>query len=450
MEKQEREIGFGLLWQVLKKSLLWLLIAAAALGVLAGVYNELSKGTTYTARVSYVINSKSDNPSTIQSDVVTIINAKQTTMAVLDSAGISYAKEDGTIDEGKLNQIHSMVKASASGSNALVVVEVTGVYTDTIVQIAQAYEKYLPDYMTEVIYAGRNTTLRAYNADSDMTLVPNGKGTVKMVVLGGIAGFVLAYVAFFILEMINNKVRGPATLRETFKDIPVLGKIPTPDGKPLAGKGSGKDLPVSAWLSSSSPAISEAYRGLRAGVAHLQGDGDLRVVGLTGVKSDDGIALVTLNLAQSYAQLGKRVLLVEADMRTPVMRALLGAEQEVGISDVLAGAVAFEQALLKDAAGVDVLMAVTTPENPAELLAGNAFANMMVKAAQDYDLVLVSCPAMGEVSDASVIAGAIDGYITVTRAEQTNLTALQLVVSEMARLDMKNIGFVVTDDISKL
>ncbi len=441
MEKQEKEIGFGLLWQVLKKSLVWLLIAAAGLGILAGVFNEVSKNTTYTAKISYVITSRSDNPATIQADVVTIINAKQTTRKIMDAAGIDAKEEDS------LNAIHSMVNASASGNNALVVVAVTGTNTDTVVQIAQAYEKYLPSYMTETIYAGRNTTLRPFNADSDMKLVPNGKGTLKQAVLFAAIGFVLAYAVFFIIEIANDKVRGAATLRATFSDVAVLGKIPTPNGKAASGKIS--TLPASAWLASGSDAIADAYRGLRVSIAQLQAEG-ARVIGVTGAENGGGNSLVAISLAQSYAQLGKKVLVIEADMRTPCMKSLLNLDVKFGFADVLSRAVTIEKALVKNVSGIDVLPVLSPALNSAELLAGEGFANVVAYATQNYDLVLISFSAMNEVSDASVVAGSVDGYLTVARAERTSLSALQLVVSEMERLDMKNIGFVVIDDISKL
>ena len=441
MEKQEREIGFGLLWQVLKNSILWILIAAVALGVLVGAYTSISATTTYTARTKYLITSRSDSPATIQSDVVEIINAKTTAREIMEDAGIQYETDE------RLNAICNMVSASRSGDNALVVVSVTGTNVDTVVQIAQAYEKYLPGYMTEVIYAGRNTTLRVYE-ESETKLYPNGTKMVKNAAIGATVGFVLAYIVFFVLEMINGKVRGAATLRENFTDVAVLGKIPTPDGKKLTSKTN--ELAPTAWLATSSAPIAEAYRGLRVSVAHLQAQDNLHVVGVTSAKSGDGSALVAVNLAQSYAQLGKRVLLIEADMRTPSVKNLLGLTSELGLSEVLAGVATLEEALVKDVAGVDVLPVVSTPENPAELLAGSTFASLVDSVAGGYDLVLVLSAAMGEVSDASVVAGSVDGYLTVVRAERTDLGALQMTVNEMARLNMKNIGFVITDDISKL
>ena len=440
MEKQEREIGFGVLWQVLKNSILWLVIAAVGLGVLAGVYTKISSTTTYTAKTEYHIYCGKDAASKIRSDMIAIINAEDTTEKIMNEAGIQYETAE------KLSLIHQMVHADAVGDNARLVVSVTGTNVDTVVQIAQAYEKYLPDFVYEK-FTSSNTTLSVYD-DCETDLSPNGTGAIRNALLAALVGFALAYIVFFVLEMVNGKVRGAATLRENFTDVAVLGKIPTPDGKKLTSKTN--ELAPTAWLASSSAPIAEAYRGLRVSVAHLQAQDILHVVGVTSAKSGDGSALVAVNLAQSYAQLGKRVLLVEADMRTPSVKNLLGLTSELGLSEVLAGVATLEEALVKDVAGVDVLPVVSTPENPAELLAGSTFASLVDSVAGAYDLVLVLSAAMGEVSDASVVAGSIDGYLTVVRAERTDLGALQMTVNEMARLNMKNIGFVITDDISKL
>lgn len=439
MERQEREIGFDLLWKVLKNSLIWLLVAAVGLGVLVGIYTSISTSTTYTARTKYLITSRSDSPATIQADVVDIINTKTTAREILTDAGIPF-------DENLLGRIKNMVIASASGNNALVVVSVTGADVDTIVQIAQAYEKYLPGYFNEIVYAGRNTTLRVYDY-SDTKLYPNSTDLIRNSAIGALAGFVLAYVVFFIIELINGKVRGAATLREYISDVAVLGKIPTPDGKKVTAKTA--ELPATAWLSTFSPAIEEAYRGLRTSVAHLQmTEVASKVVGITATASKDGSAVVAINLAQSYAQLGKRVLLVEADMRAPVVKGLLGLTLEIGLAEVLGGLVAIESAV-ENVNGVDVLASVSAVASPAEILAGEGFANLLKTASENYDLVLVLFPAVGEVSDACVAAPHVSGYVTVVRSEKTELNALQLVVGEMARLNMKNLGFVITDDISK-
>ena len=90
MEKQEREIGFGVLWQVLKNSILWLVIAAVGLGVLAGVYTKISSATTYTAKTEYHIYCGKDAASKIRSDMIAIINAEDTTEKIMNEAGIQY------------------------------------------------------------------------------------------------------------------------------------------------------------------------------------------------------------------------------------------------------------------------------------------------------------------------------------------------------------------------
>ena len=441
MEKKEREISFGLLWKVLKNSILWMVIVAVGLGVLAGVYTKISSTTTYTAKTEYLISSGKDTPSKIRSDLVGIINLDDTTEAILKDAGIQYETKE------TLKAIHGMVHAYEVGDNARIAVSVTGTSADTVVQIAQAYEKYLPMYITEQAYASRNTTLIVVD-ECETSLSPNSIGLVKNVAIAAVIGFVLAYIVFFVIEMINNKVRGVATLKDYFASVAILGKIPTPDGKKVTGKTA--ELPASAWLSESSPAIAEATRGLRASVAHLLSQENAsKIVGITATSSNDGSAAVAINLAQSYAQLGKKVLLIEADMRTPTVKELLGLDAKFGLAEVLSRAVPAEKAVASHISGIDVLVSLDTVASPAEILAGAELGNAMNTLTRGYDLVLVLLPAMGEVSDACVVASHVGGYITVVRVEKTDVNVLQQVVEEMARLNMNHLGFVVTDDISK-
>jgi capsular exopolysaccharide synthesis family protein len=188
--------------------------------------------------------------------------------------------------------------------------------------------------------------------------------------------------------------------------------------------------------------VAEAYRTLRTNLAYTAEKEQKRVFGVTSAATGDGKSVLTANLAIVYTQLGKRVLVLEADMRKPSMAQLFGAEAKVGLAEVLTGLVTDYQEALLHQNGVDVLTAGALPYNPAELLAGERMQTLVNEAREAYDLVLVDLPAMGEVSDAAVVAPLTDGYLVAVHAAYTDSRALRSTLEEMGLVSMQTIGFV--------
>ncbi|MBQ4324413.1 MAG: hypothetical protein IJC29_01325, partial [Clostridia bacterium] len=167
MEQQMQEvqggITFATLWKVLKKGFLFMIVAAVLFGALGAVYTRFFEGETYTAVVKFVVSTSSGAlVAGVSSDLLSVATAKTTVAEVVDNLkSIQTIKEDDPEEyERTINAIRSMVSASSIGSNALfsVSVSATAVSKDaeeavkgTIVEVAQAYEMYLPDYVANGI-----------------------------------------------------------------------------------------------------------------------------------------------------------------------------------------------------------------------------------------------------------------------------------------------------------
>src|SRR5206468_3298043 len=107
----------------------------------------------------------------------------------------------------------------------------------------------------------------------------------------------------------------------------------------------------------------------------------------------DGKSTVTTNLAISLAQGGRKVLLVDTDMRRPNVHKLFGIKEGLGLSDILAvGETGKEYNILPDYPTLRILAAGTKRKNPAELLMSNAFKDLIARAREEYDIVLLDCP----------------------------------------------------------
>jgi capsular exopolysaccharide synthesis family protein len=168
---------------------------------------------------------------------------------------------------------------------------------------------------------------------------------------------------------------------------------------------------------------TEAFRTLRTAIT-LSSDHTHRVL-ISSAEPSDGKTTVAANLAVSFAQAGKRTLIVDADLRKPGMSALFALKGRAGLADLLYtdGALAESAPLLvnqTELPGLHILAAGTRRPNPAELLSGQRFGELLAWAEAHYDQVLVDCPPVLAVSDAQVVARLVDGAILVVQPEKNH------------------------------
>jgi capsular exopolysaccharide synthesis family protein len=161
---------------------------------------------------------------------------------------------------------------------------------------------------------------------------------------------------------------------------------------------------------------AEAYRGLRTALYfNANGEGH-QVIQVTSPTTGDGKSTTAANLAVSIAQSGKRVLLVDADMRKPRQHKIFGMEAQTGLSLLVVGEVGVEAAV--QASGVpnlSVLPAGPTPPNPAELLTSPRFKEVLDQLRGLYDIVVVDTPPLLAVTDPSVVAPRVDSVLLTIR-----------------------------------
>ena len=187
--------------------------------------------------------------------------------------------------------------------------------------------------------------------------------------------------------------------------------------------------------------IKEAFKSLRTNIQFC--GSDKRVIFLTSCNENDGKSTITLNLAQSFAELGKRVLVLDADMRKSVMAGRnTNAPSFFGLSEVLTGLRPLEECLLPaENENLHLLFAGTYPPNPVELLSSKAFSDLIEKLRESYDYVFIDTPPLGVVVDAAVIAPLCDGGVLVL-SESSRYKHAQRVIDQVNKSGCKFLGVV--------
>jgi capsular exopolysaccharide synthesis family protein len=166
--------------------------------------------------------------------------------------------------------------------------------------------------------------------------------------------------------------------------------------------------------------ISEQYRNVRTNIQFASVDNDLRSFIVTSSNPAEGKTTTTANLAVVFAQQGKKVLLIDADMRKPAMHTMFRTENVLGLTSVLSKQNKLETCVREtDVENLDFLPAGAIPPNPAELLGSSKMEELIEQAYKSYDLVIIDTPPVLAVTDAQVLANKCDGIVFVVRSGHT-------------------------------
>lgn len=160
----------------------------------------------------------------------------------------------------------------------------------------------------------------------------------------------------------------------------------------------------------------EAFKMLRTNIDFT--GGDLKVICITSCTPNEGKSNISFEVAKSYAQMGKKVLLVDADLRKSVMRQRhKKGKVRLGLVNYLVGKCEFDEALCEtNVKNLYMVFSGPVPPNPSELLGNRKFQEMIQNAREEYDMVIVDTPPLGSVIDAAVVSKCCDGAVIVIAA----------------------------------
>jgi capsular exopolysaccharide synthesis family protein len=224
--------------------------------------------------------------------------------------------------------------------------------------------------------------------------------------VGLLLGLLLGFALMFLLEQFDRRLREPDDAEGAF-GLPIVARIPA--SKSLRRRASWRQFDLR-------PADAEAFRKLRANLRYFNDAEPIRSLVVTSAVSSEGKSTVALNLALVEAQAGRRVLLIEANLRRPQLAEGLELPDDPGLSRILAGVADGEEmgvSLKSGGAVVDVIPAGAPPSNPAELLESDTMAGLLQRATERYDLVLVDTPPALAVSDVTPLLSQVDGVLVV-------------------------------------
>ena len=171
--------------------------------------------------------------------------------------------------------------------------------------------------------------------------------------------------------------------------------------------------------------VSEAYRTLRTNLQFSKVDRKLKSILVTSSGPKEGKSTTAANLAIALAQIGQKIVLVDADFRRPVVHSIFGMKKDEGVTNYLMETIKFDQ-IVKPTFNENLFIICSgiLPPNPSELLASKAMENLIDKLTKEFDMVIFDSPPVIAVTDAAILSTKVDGTILVVNSGNTNRDAL--------------------------
>jgi len=236
----------------------------------------------------------------------------------------------------------------------------------------------------------------------DSALLPEGDEPIKpkrplIAVIGMMLGFILGVFYAFIREFMDNTVKSKEEI-ERLTRIPLYGMIPTIKGKKF------------------NSVFFEAFRALRTNLEFMRSDIAYKSIAVTSTVSGEGKTTVAANLAAIFAKSGKKVVVVDLDMRRAKLSEYYDLKNDKGISTLLSHRHSLDEVLQhSEEEGVDIIAAGPVPPNPSELIMSDHARELMATLRERYDYVIFDTPPVGLVTDASILMHRVDASLLVVR-----------------------------------
>ncbi len=298
----------------------------------------------------------------------------------------------------------------------------------------------------------------------DRALEPTAPVSPKFTsnVAGGVgAGLALGLALAFLLSRLDRRLRSVAEVEQT--GLTVLGILPRieegEEAQPVYARkakngarrprraaqaaGVSRDLFVHTHPMS---AAAECCRTIRTNLTFMSADDPIRALVVTSASPREGKTTVTANIAISLAQSGKRVLLVDTDLRRPRVHRAFRVSSARGVTSVIVGEDRLtDVAQPTDVPNVDVLACGPVPPNPSELLHSHRFGDLVREALERYDRVIFDSPPLSAVTDAAVLAPQVDACLIVVKAQSTTRDALASALRQLRDVAANVVGGVFND-----
>lgn len=332
-------------------------------------------------------------------------------------------------------QVQHMIGATGDIDTVLLTATVTSESPELATKVADALSDEFVVMVDQVENMGDGPASVNLDLVSGPTLTVVPTRPVITVGLFGTLGLLIGLGLTLAFDMRDKSVQSDEEIID-LGGSPILAHIPFDPGAddaPLAINDEQKVLQI------------EAFRKLRTNLQFIDAGHPVQVLVVTSSVAGEGKSSACANLGLAMMAAGRRVLVIEADLRRPMLSNYFGLERSVGLSDAIAGRVEVEDVIQPwGRQGLHVLPSGHIPPNPSELLDSDAMVSLLIKLRDQYDNIIIDTPPLLPVTDAAIVAARSDGVAVIVRHGQTTRSQLTMSLRALASVGARMLGTVVT------
>lgn len=272
--------------------------------------------------------------------------------------------------------------------------------------------------------------------------------TYKNIIIGCFLGLLLAFGLGVVFELFDRTVKNPEEAAEKLQ-LPVLGTIIelNEKSKKTAGnieKGTGDRIGI-IGLDKKRSHEAESFRVLRTNLHYSIPESDkASIFMVTSSMPGEGKTMIVSNLATVTADSGKKVLMIDCDLRKPALHKAFKLDRNKGLVNYLAGEMEYDDIIIKKILGLelDVITSGPIPPNPTELLMSDKFNQLLKKAAADYDYIFFDSPPCLNMADAAILGRLADRLLFTVSANKTRIDFVKRSIDQLKQIDINVAGII--------
>lgn len=420
----------------------WIVIVASTLlGGLLALGMSLLTPPSYQAKVQfYVTVAGGDSAAAAYQGSLGAQQRVQSYAALVKSTDITQQVVDAAGADLTPAQVAGETTATADAKTVLLNVAVTNSDPQRALELAVGFGEVLPEAINRLETPdGGGPALAKLTVVNPPALPasPIAPKTEQNVAIGLVLGLLAGVGIALLINAFDRRVNSPEQL-ESIAGKPVVGSIPFRKAEDKE-KGAEHIVP---FREGHSPA-AESFRRLRTNLQFLNVDNPPRVFVLTSSVATEGKSETAINLSLALAESGNRVLLIEADLRRPLVVSYMSMPDKVGLTNILSGQAKFADVVQETRHdGVDLLACGPLPPNPSELLASDMARHLLDELRSKYDFVIIDSPPLLPVTDGALLARITDGALLVVRSHRTTADQVAQAVDTLVKADATLLGIV--------
>lgn len=466
MKENNNEFDLGKLFAIFRVNWVVIVLTTVVLGLIGFFYSTFFISPTYSSNLLLCVsNTTSGSEQYIyynQTDIMASNKLVNACGDIITSNSVLEKVSKKLGNKYSAGAIRGMISISSEEESQIFKLSVLCNSPEDACLIANTIGDVAPEIINEYL---KPTSLKVLDSakPSNAPVSPN---VTRNTLVFCLIGLVVSYGFFFLRSQFDLYIRSEEDIKNLFGDVPILGIVPIISGETVTNTKTVKGklrflrrkrkiqkLVPSAELINNKTSffVKEAYKDLRTNILFSMPDSKCKIIAVSSSVMSEGKSTTCANTAITFAEMGKKVLIIDTDMRRPRLHRLMKSTSTPGLSNLLLNLSTYDESVFAtNYPNLDVIFAGEISPNPTELLSSGRMKEILDEMSKHYEYIFVDTPAIAPIADAIIISKLVHGHVIVTRQGITEKKILENCVEKMQFSNAKILGYVVNAvDLSK-